>query len=166
MLQKLRTDITKKLLHIKLLLINVKIFDVRTKSFDYGDIWPNKHDGLLDKLKEFKVDVKGFSPNSNKSSKIAKDLGINTLVLKSGEKNKILSSLDIRYSLDEIVFFGFDVDDLELMRSSSFCLTTISAPIEVKMECDYVSNFDGIEAMEEIGNLIINAKTDHNGYSK
>lgn len=166
MLQKLRTDITKKLLHIKLLLINVKIFDVRSNSFDYGNIWPNNYDGLLDKLKEVDVDVKGFSHNSSKSSKVAKDLGIYTLILKSGERNKILSSLDKNYSLNEIVFVGFDVDDIELMGSSRFCLTTNSAPLEVKMESDYVSNFDGIDAFEEIGNLIINAKTDPSGYSK
>ena len=60
-----------------------------------------------------------------------------------------------------MVFIGDDIEDLDLIKHSRFSVTTAEAPLELKMESQYVSNFSGLKAFEEIGNLIIHAKTNN-----
>lgn len=166
MLQKLRTDITKKLKTSSLLLLNVEVFSKKADSFDYGKIWSNSHDGLLDKLKQVHIDVLGLSNNSSYGYKVAEDMGISIKKFNGSIRLEEIFDSKSKYEPKEIVYMGCELGDIDTVSDVLFGVSTNSAPLDLKMVSDYVSNFDGIDAFEEIGNLILNAKTKPYGYSE
>ena len=166
MLQKLRTDITKKLGAVNLLIINLLIFEKKHDGFKYKSFWNKDLSSSLTELEELDIEVVGFINGKSKAEKKIDELNIKKLNVNSDRAFEIFYGLEKNCSLKEVVFIGFEFEDIDIIRSSGFGITTSSAPLEVKMEADYVSNFDGIEAFEEVCNLIINAKSEPFGYSK
>ena len=157
----LRKDISKRIKNINLLIVNMKIFDSKSKNFNYGNIWPTRTDEISSALGELGVRVIGYKQEKKLPVKLAKTLGIELIELNGKRKIDILSHFQGKYSFKDMVFIGDEIEDLELLKHSRFSITTIDSPLELKMESHYVSNFTGLNAFEEIGNLIINAKRDN-----
>ena len=157
----LRKDISEKIKNIKLLIINTKIFSSRSKNFDYGHIWPTPTKEITSSLHELGVRVIGYKPQKKISVNKAKSLGIELIELNGNRKLDLLSYFGGEHSFKDMVFIGDDIEDLDLIKHSRFSVTTADAPLELKMESQYVSNFSGLKAFEEIGNLIIHAKTNN-----
>lgn len=166
MLQKLRTDITRKLGKVNLLIVNLLIFEGKSDLFKYKSFWKKDLSNSLAELEELDVEIVGFMNSKLKVQKKIDKFNIKKINVNSDRAYEIFYRLEKNYSLKEVVFIGFELEDIDIIKSSRFGITTSSAPLEVKMESDYVSNFDGIEAFEEICNLIINAKSKPYGYSK
>ena len=58
----------------------------------------------------------------------------------------------------DCVLLGSEVSDIDLFCSGVFSVVPISAPLDLRMVSDYVSNFDGEAVFTELGNLIVNSK--------
>ena len=154
----LRKDISEKVKNINLLVINMRIFDSKSLNYDYGDIWPTKYNDIATSLGELGVRVIGYKHERKSPVKLAGSLGIELVELNGKRKIDILTNFKGKHSFRDMVFIGGEIEDLELIKLSRFSVTPVDSPLEVKMESHYVSNFSGLKAFEEIGNLIINAK--------
>ena len=154
----LRRDILEKIKNTKLLIVNMKIFNSRSKNFDYRNIWPIKGKNLTSSLAELGVRVIGYEPENEMSVKTRNGLGIELIKLNRNRKIDVLSYFKGKHSFKDMVFIGDDIEDMDLIKHSRFSVTTVDAPLELKMESQYVSNFSGLKAFEEAGNLIIHAK--------
>ena len=154
----LRKDISEKVKNTKLFVVNINIFTSKIENFDYGNIWPAKGGELTLQLKELGVRVVGYSSGKKLPAKKANTPGVELIELNGNRKLDILSKLNGDHSFKDIVFIGDDIEDLDILKHSRFSVTTADAPLELKMESHYVSNFSGVKAFEEIGNLIVHAK--------
>ena len=154
----LRSDISRKLKSVSLLLINIKIFTDNSNDFDYGEIWNNKAGIIKSNIEPAGVRIIGYRSDNKVSAKAANRLGIRNMILNGNRKKELLSKLDGEYLFKDILIMGDDLNDIELARLSRFSVATATSSLELKMESDYVSNFSGINAYQEIGNLILNAK--------
>ena len=161
MRQKLRTDITKKLSFVSALMVNLAVFYSSNPKSDMI----NNIVSLLDQLGSINVNVFGYSTKNNKLPKALARLDIEKIAINSNRAYDIFSKTDTNHTLNDVVLFGFENEDIELIKSARFGVTAFNAPLEVKMESDYVSNFEGINAFEELCNLIINAKREPFGFS-
>lgn len=157
----IRKDISEKIKNINLFVVNMKIFNSQSENFDYGNIWPTKYKDLTTSLGKLGVRVVGFKPGGKISVGKLKTLGIELIELDGNRKLDILSYFSGNHSFKDMVFIGDDIEDMDLIKNSRFSVTTVDAPLELKMESQYVSNFSGLKAFEEIGNLIIYAKRNH-----
>lgn len=154
----LRTDITKKIRSVRLLLINLKIFSENPDEHDYGHILGRDSDQVKLDMDSLGIEVLGYRSNTKVPVSSARKQGINHIVVKGDKKKELLSKLEGQYSFKDILLIGAEDSDIEIAGLSKFSVSTASSPLELKMESDYVSNFSGINAYQEIGNLIFNAK--------
>ena len=154
----LRTDITQKLRSVRLLLINLKIFSENSDEFDYGQIWGRDADQIKHDMDSLGIEVLGYRSNTKVPVSSARKHGINHIIVKGDKKKELISKLEGKYSFKDILLIGAEDTDIEIAALSKFSASTATSPLELKMESDYVSNFSGINAYQEIGNLIFNAK--------
>jgi len=160
----LRSDISKKLRSVKLLLINLNIFSDQADKFEYGVIWERSADQIKDDIKSLGVEVVGYSSNKKNSVTTARKYGLKNILIKGNKKTELLEKFEKNYSFKDIFLIGSEITDVEIAGLSRFSASTAGSPLELKMESDYVSNFSGIDAYQEIGNLIINAKGPYKQY--
>lgn len=153
----LRKDISEKVKNTELFIINVRVLSDSSSDSSYLKIWKNKSKSLISSLNEMGVRVVGFK-SSGKSVRKGDLLGMELIELNGNRKIDILSYCEGKYSFRDMVVMGNEVEDLDLIRHCRFSTTTINAPLELKMEAQYVSNFSGAKAFGEVGNLIIHAK--------
>ena len=154
----LRSDITLKLRSAKLLLINLKIFGEQPEDYDYGTIWDRNAGQVKGDLDKLGVKVAGYRSSSRTPLKSAKNYGIENIIIKGDKKKGLLKYFDGKYSFKDIVLMGAEITDIEIAGLSRFSVATAPSPLELQMESEYVSNFSGDYAYQEIGNLILNAK--------
>lgn len=154
----LRSDISQKLRSVRLLLINLKIFNDQADTFEYGLIWDRNADQIKDDMNSLGVEVIGYRSDNKFSVKTARKHGVKDIIIKGNKKKELLKKFEREYSFKDILLVGAEITDVEIAGLSRFSAATASSPLELKMESDYVSNFSGINAYQEIGNLIINAK--------
>ena len=160
----LRSDISKKLLLVKLLLINLKIFSDPPVNNEYGKIWEINADKIKDEINSLGVEVICYGSNIKNSVTIARKHGFKNILIKGDKKKELLKKLEEKYSFKDIFLVGAEINDIEIASLSRISATTACSPLELQMESDYVSNFSGINAYQEIGNLIINAKGPNKQY--
>jgi len=154
----LRSDISLKLRQVKLLLINLKIFSEKAEDCDYGIIWKRTAAQVKKDMDLLGIDVLGYRSGSKIPAKSAKEQGIKNIIINGNRKKELLKKIDGEYSFKDIFLVGAEINDIEIAGLSRISATTSTSPLELKMESDYVSNFSGINAYQEIGNLILNAK--------
>jgi YrbI family 3-deoxy-D-manno-octulosonate 8-phosphate phosphatase len=161
MFQKLRTDLTKKLFPIKLLLVNADGF-LRENQLSYQKRNPRHDDGYevraLRKLGVFSV---AFSTkNSEALCSIADRLGMEALYQDVLHKSSLYSKVKFEYSVsdNEIAFVCGDSSDLSIIEKFAFSVAPADAPLEVKARSYYVTYGVGEEAMREVAELILKAK--------
>jgi len=154
----LRSDISQKLRSVRLLLINLKIFSDQADAFEYGLIWDRNADQIKDDMNSLGVEVIGYRSDNKFSVKTARKYGVKEIIIKGNKKKELLKKFEREYSFKDILLVGAEITDVEIAGLSRFSAATGDSPLELKMESDYVSNYSGINAYQEIGNLIINAK--------
>ncbi|MGI9535397.1 MAG: hypothetical protein ACR2NW_10650, partial [Thermodesulfobacteriota bacterium] len=139
----------------------INIFNSKKENFDYGNIWPTKSRDITSSLGKLGVRVVGYKTGGKKPVSKSITPGIDLIELNGKRKLDILSKFNGNHSFKDMVIIGVDIEDLEIIKHSRFSVTTSDAPLELKMESHYVSNFSGMKAFEELGNLIIHAKRDN-----
>ena len=154
----LRSDISRKLRSAKLLLINLKIFGEKAEEFEYGTIWDREAGEIRAGLDHLGIGVLGYRSSSKTPLKSAKNFGIDNIIIKGDKKKELLKQFNGEYSFKDIILLGAEEADINIAGLSRFSAATASSPLKLQMESDYVSNFSGDNAYQEIGNLIINAK--------
>lgn len=157
----LRKDILEKIKTADLFIVNVTALSGRLDDLkNLNKNCKTSGTGLISSLNEIGVRVIGFR-SSGKSAEKKNALGIEIIKLNGNRKIDLLSYFEGSYSFRDMVVMGNDIEDIDIIRHCRFSTTTINAPLELKMESQYVSNFSGIKAFEEVGNLIIHAKRDN-----
>lgn len=169
MFQKLRTDLTRKLRLIRLLMINAD--GLITES---GISYYTRNSALNDgheirALKELGVEIVAFSTKgSEEFYPIISRLGIESFHRAVSQKSVLYYRLKVKHSIsdDEIAFIGGDFSDLSIIERVSFPVATADAPLEVRSRSYYVTYGVGEEAVREVAKLILRAKNHSNGLSE
>ncbi len=156
----LRKDISEKVKSTKLFIVNVGALSDGSGDPGHLKVRKKKSKDLILSLNDIGVEVLGFN-SSERSVRKGTSFGMELIKLNGNRKIDILSYCKGSYSFRDMVVMGNEVEDLDLIRHCRFSTTTINAPLELKMEAQYVSNFSGTKAFGEIGNLIIHAKRDN-----
>ena len=164
MFQKLRSDLTLKLSHIKLLLVNAEGFSQNGSG--PAPIYTG-NGRAIEELRDFEVECVAFSESSSEEiSTVAENLGV---LLHQGvtQKTEFYNKVKEEYLLSdsEIAFICRDDTDLPIVERVNFSAVTEDAPLHVKKESYYALSGNGQEAVLEIASLIAKAKNYPNGWS-
>lgn len=168
MFQKLRTDLTRKLKLVKLLIINADIFLTENRvSYLQSLSLSNGHE--VKSLKKLGVDTVAFSTRTSEAiCSIVSRLGVELLHQGVSQKSVIYSKLKTIHSTtdNEIAFIGGDFSDLSIIERVNFPVAAADAPLEVKARSYYVTYGVGEEAVREVAELILKARNGSNGLSE
>lgn len=168
MLQKLRTDLTRKLQLIKLLIINADIFLTESRvSYSQS---PSLNNGYKVKdLKKLGVDTVAFSTRTSEALySIVSRLGVELIYKGISQKSVIYSKLKMKHSAtdNEVAFIGGDFSDFSIIERANFPVAAADAPLEVKAKSYYVTYGVGEDAVREVVELILKARNGSNGLSE
>ena len=166
MFQKLRTDLTKELKNTRVVFINLNVFKHNSNFFKDSGIWEYPVSEVSEELENKGIALKGYINGKVLKKNIPSKIKMEILNLDSDDLLKSMQKYIIGYRKEEVICMGFDITDLELAQSINFLVAPFSSNLELKMQANYVSNFDGLQAFVEIGHILLGAKTNHNGYSK
>jgi Low specificity phosphatase (HAD superfamily) len=162
MLQKLRTDLRKKLAPIKLLLINADGFLTESRTQQYygqNSILNNGHE--IKALNELGVRGVAFSTKKSEALlSITSRLGIEALHQDVSQKSGFYSKIKSEYSVSnsEIALLSGDFSDLGIIEKVNFSAAPADAPLEVKSKSYYITYGVGEESVRELAKLILKAK--------
>lgn len=161
MFQKLRTDLTKKLFPIRLLLVNADGF-LRENQPSYQRRNSRFDDGYeVRALRKLGVLCVAFSTkNSEALCSIVDRLGMEALHQGVLHKSSMYSKVKFEYSVSdrEIAFVCGDASDLSVIGKAAFSAAPADAPLEVRAGSYYVTYGVGEESMREVAELILKAK--------
>ena len=166
MFQKLRTDLTKELKNTRVVFINLNIFKHNSKFFKNSGIWEHPVNEICEELGKKGIALMGYANGKILKKNIPTEIKMEILKLDSDDLLKSMENYMEGYNKGEIVCMGFDITDLEFTQNVNFLVVPFSSNLELKMQANYVSNFDGLQAFVEIGHILLGAKTNLNGYSK
>lgn len=86
-------------------------------------------------------------------------IGFGDLIEKNGHRvTQDRSYVCDRVEKKDCVLLGSEISDIDLFCSGVFSVAPKSAPLDLRMVSNYVSNFDGEAVFAELGNLIVNSK--------
>jgi hypothetical protein len=138
------------------LLINVGVFASQSNG-DPGIPQNLSSPELLGELHSLGVEIVFYGSGGGD---FASASGFGDLIEKNG--HRVTGDHDyIRERLGEkdCVLLGSDLSDIDFFLSGVFSATPRSAPLDLRMVSNYVSNFDGEAVFTELGNLIVNSKS-------
>jgi YrbI family 3-deoxy-D-manno-octulosonate 8-phosphate phosphatase len=162
MLIKLRTDLINKLSKIKLLLINADGFIKKDLISLYLNNPGMRNGHHIDTLRKVGIESVAFSHKTSiEISSIINRFGIEIFHQGVSKNLNFYSELKSGHSVlnENIAFFCWDHSDLDYMRNVNFAVAPADAPLEVKANSYYVTYGIGEEAVREISELIVRAKT-------
>jgi len=162
MLVKLRNDLILKLRPIKLLLINADGFVSKSISDSYVGNPGIKNGFQISSLKKLGVLSLALSTKmSEEINSIVNGLGIEAFHQGIDEKLKFYSRIQSKYSVltNNIAYICYDLSDLNLIDGVNFSVATYDAPLEVKAKSNYVTYGCGEDAVREVADLILKAKS-------
>lgn len=157
----LRTDLKKKLRNIKLLIVDAKIF---TAELDQGldSILENIDSTKLNRLisDDIKVILCSNNSNGNHIDKLNSDyFKYCSLDGLSFSEFVNRASKDYQVKMEEIAFINVSITDHSLFSNLNFFVATNDAPLEIKTNSYYVSNFTGSKTFNEVIQLIFSARS-------
>jgi hypothetical protein len=156
----LRTDLKKKLKNIKLLIVDSRIF---TAELDEG------LDSIVEstcsaKLSRFvsdniRVILCSDSSNGNNAGRLDNNYFMYSTLDGLTFKEFIDRACDdYKVKMREVAFINVSAADRNLLSNLNFSVATIDAPLEIKTNSYYVSNFTGSKTFNEIIELICFSK--------
>lgn len=153
MLNKLRTDIKQIFSRTNIILVNTGIFIPDSDKNGYSEnIWKYNTENLFSMLKNSGVSLQFLKRDESECLFIKHNFKLikqNQHVLLSHE------SFSGRNINENYLIVSSDMDDIELFQKSAFSIASCSSPLELKMVSSYVSNFDGVDLFQEIGNIVL-----------
>ncbi len=169
MFQKLRTDLTRKLRLIRLLIINADMFPTESSISCSRNLAPNNGHGVAD-LRALGIKSAAFSRRKSESLSaiVTNRLGIELFHQGVSQKSVIYSKFKTANSVldKEIALMSGDISDLSIIERVNFAVAPADAPVEVKAKCYYVTYGIGEEAVREVVGLILKARNHPNGLSE
>lgn len=120
----------------------------------------NTKDGMgLERLRKEGI-ITGIITGEEKNliKQRATKLKVNELFMGVKDKMKVIEELCLKYNitLEEIVYVGDDINDLEVIKNVGFGVAVNDAMKEVKMVADYITKLKGGEgAVREVCDLIL-----------
>lgn len=165
MFQKLRSDLVKELVPIKLLLVNADGFSLNGRG---SHVKLNLNGNTIDQLRDEGVECIAFSGNkSQEISSVAESLGIELHEAVS-EKAEFYFKMKSEFSLldNEVALICRDNGDLQIMKKVSFSASTPDSTMELKSASYYPTYNIGSHAVYEIAELIIKSKRYPDGWSE
>ncbi len=161
MLERLRTDLVRKLGPIKLLIINADGLLTENQISYVVKNLDLKNGDVLVALNKLGVKVVAFSMRKSEAlSSIASRLGIELLYQGVSQKTQLYCKIKAQHSVSdgEVAFIGGDFSDLPIIEKVSFSVAPADAALEVKARSYYVTYGNGEGAVREVAGLILKAK--------
>ena len=138
------------------LLVNVGVF-ASTSSGDLGIPQNLSSPGLLRELHSLGIEIVFYGSGSGD---FASTSGFGDLIEKNGHRvTNDHGYVRERVGGKDCVLLGSEVSDIDFFLSGVFSAAPCSAPLDLRMVSNYVSNFDGEAVFMELGNLIVNSKS-------
>ena len=154
-LTKIRTDMEKMFREASTLLVNVGVF-ARPSSGDLGVPENLSALELLGELHSLGTEIVFYGSGGGD---FASTSGFGDLIEKNGHRvTEDRGYVRSRAGKKECVLLSSEISDIDLFRSGVFSVVPGSAPLDLRMVSNYVSNFDGEAVFTELGNLIVNSK--------
>ncbi len=154
-LDVIRTDIRKIFLRVSLFAVNAGLFStggnprprIREEGFS-GEIFRQ--------MRLLGTDVVFYSCESGQCD----FLSTHAAALKRNGHTVLKDREGVSGKLEKVdcVIIGSEESDIDFFPLAAFRTAPISAPLLLKAESDYVSNYDGESAFTEIADLIVNSK--------
>jgi len=161
MLVKLRNDLIFKLRPIQLLLVNADSLlpNVVASYIDNPGLKNGFHISSLKKLGVISIALS--TKRSEEINSIVRGLGIEIFHQGIDEKLKLYSRIQSEYSVltKNIACVCYALSDLILIDGSNFSVASYNAPLEVKAKSNYVTYGCGEDAVREVADLILKAKS-------
>lgn len=154
-LTKIRTDMEKMFRKATTLLVNVGVF-ARPSSGDFGVPGNLSAPELLGEFRSLGTEIVFYGSGDGD---FASSSGFGDLIEKNGHRvTEDPGYVRNRAEKKDCVLLGSEVSDIDLFCSGVFSAAPRSAPLDLRMVSNYVSNFDGEAVFTELGNLIVNSK--------
>lgn len=154
-LTRIRTDMEKMFREATILLVNVGVF-ARPSSGDLGVPENLSAPELLGEFHSLGTEIVFYGSGGGD---FASTSGFGDLIEKNGHRvTEDSGYVRDRAEKRDCVLLGSEVSDIDLFCSGVFSVVPISAPLDLRMVSNYVSNFDGEAVFTELGNLIVNSK--------
>jgi 3-deoxy-D-manno-octulosonate 8-phosphate phosphatase (KDO 8-P phosphatase) len=159
MLERLRTDLVRKLTPIKLLIINAdgllteNHYNVKNQGPKNGD--------AVGALRNLGVKIEGFSVRKSETIfSTGSRLGIEPLYQGISQKTQLYYKIKAKHLISdgEVAFVGGDFSDLPIIEKAGFSAAPSDAALGVKAASYYVTYGNGEGAVIEVAELILKAK--------
>lgn len=138
------------------LLVNVGVF-ASPSSDDLGIPQNLSSPELLRELHLLGIEIVFYGSGSGD---FASTSGFGDLIKKNGHRvTDDHGYVRERVGRNDCVLLGSEVSDIDFLLSGVFSASPCSAPLDLRMVSNYVSNFDGEAVFMELGNLIVNSKS-------
>lgn len=153
----LRTDLKIKLRYIRLLVVDTEIFTQENDKFT-EKIEADRLNSLISA--NFHIVFCSDSTNGNYAD-LLNSSEVKYISLDGLSYHVLIDRLCYDYGINnnEIAFINITETDHGLLSSLNFSATTIDAPLEIKTNSYYVSNFTGSDTFNEIIRIISSAKS-------
>ena len=154
-LTRIRTDMEKMFREATTLLVNVGVF-ARPSSGDLGVPGNLSVPELLGEFYSLGTEIVFYGSGGGH---FASTSGFGDLIEKNGHRvTEDRGYVRNRAERKDCILLGSEVSDIDLFCCGVFSVAPVSAPLDLRMVSNYVSNFDGEAVFTELGNLIVNSK--------
>lgn len=156
MLERLRTDLVRRLKPIKLLIINADGLlteNPYSAGFKNGD--------AIRALRDLGIRIAGFSVRKSETLfSIGSQIGIEPLYQAISQKSQFYYKIKSKHLIsdDGVAFLGWDLSDLPIIEKASFSIAPSDAALEVRAMSYYVTYCNGEGAVREAAELILKAR--------
>ena len=156
----LRSDLKRKLKYINLLIIDAEIFAAEIKEAGgllCEKIEPDNLKSLLEK--NMRIVLSSNTLNGGYDN-LVNGSDIKYIPLDGLSYKEFIERLCADYGLNntQVAFINKTEQDNDLLSGLNFSVSTIDAPLELKTASYYVSNFTGTDTLNEILQIINQAK--------
>ena len=154
-LTRIRTDMEKMFREATVLLVNVGVF-ARPSCGDLGLAENLSAPELLGEFRSLGTEIVFYGSGGGDFISTS---GFGGLIEKNGHRfTEDRGYVRNRAGKKGCVLLASEVSDIDLFHSGGFSVAPSSAPLDLRMVSNYVSNFDGEAVFTELGNLIVNSK--------
>lgn len=161
MLNKIRKDIYNIFNKNDLFLVNSNLFITESTTNSYHEnTWEFDSKSLFSELKNVGLSILFYGKNPYQCSFIKQYVKI---IEQNDHRVLFLNDIEqIKINSEDYLIATDQISDKSMVAQSSFSITSYSSPLELKMISNYVSNFNGEDVFEEIGNLLVRSRSKYN----
>ncbi len=156
----LRSDLKRKLKYINLVIIDAEIFAAEIQEANRQLSEKIEQDTLKSMLQKNTRIVLSSNSSNGSHENLVNGSDIKYIPLDGLSYKEFIERLCSDYGINntQVAFINKTEQDNDLLSGLNFSVATIDAPLELKTASYYVSNFTGTDTLNEIVQIINQAK--------